>query len=298
VAGVVAPQIRFEVWLPPPNGAGAWNGKLNGVGNGGLAGTISYGAMMQSLARGYATASTDTGHSNQPGNEGWPLGHPEPLVDFAPRSIHMTALAARGIVEAYYGRGLARSYFTGCSLWRRPGALRSAEIPGRLRWHRRRRARELPHPHVAWRAVSGLGVAPDAGPPHPGREVPLIERAAFAACDAIDGVQDGVLDDPRRCRFDPSTLLCKGADGADCLTAAHVDSVQRIYEGPKDPSSGKAFWPGYERTSEPLWPSHIFEPFSIPLSYFKYMALQDPGWDWRSFLARHEHRGAQQRQLL
>jgi feruloyl esterase len=199
VAGVVAPQIRFEVWLPPPAGAGAWNGKLNGVGNGGLAGTISYGAMVQSLARGYATASTDTGHSNQPGNEGWPLGHPELLVDFASRSIHMTALAAKGVAEAYYGRGPGRSYFTGCSCG---GGQALSE------------AQRYPADYDG--IVAG---APANFPTHmwPGELYPawvthrtpahlileeklaLIEKAALAACDAMDGVADRVLDDPRRC---------------------------------------------------------------------------------------------------
>ena len=100
VAGVIEPAIKFEVWLPAATGGKRWNGKYNGVGNGGLAGSISYGAMIQALMRGYATASTDTGHTNQPGNEAWPLGHPELIVDFASRGIHLTARAAKGVMRA------------------------------------------------------------------------------------------------------------------------------------------------------------------------------------------------------
>jgi feruloyl esterase len=283
VAGVAAPQIRFEVWLPPPTGAGAWNGKLNGVGNAGLAGTISYGAMMQSLARGYATASTDTGHSSEPGNEGWALGHPELLVDFASRSIHVTALAAKGVVAAYYGRRPGHSYFTGCSCGGGQALSEAQRYPADYDGIVAGAPANFPT-HM-WPGELYPAWVTHRTPAHliPEEKLPVIEKAALAACDAMDGVADGVLDDPRRCSFDPRTLLCKGEDRPDCLTAAQVDSVQRIYEGPRDPSSGKAFWPGYERTSEPGWPGHIFEPFGIPLSYFKYMALGDPGWDWRSF---------------
>jgi len=282
VAGVVAPQIRFEVWLPPQTGGGRWNRKFNGVGNGGLAGFINYAAMMQSLARGYATASTDAGHVAEPGNEAWPLGHPELLVDFASRSIHMTARVAKAVILAYYGRSTERSYFTGCS----GGGGQALSEAQR-------------HPADYDGIVAG---APANFPTHmwPGELYPawvthrtpaslisqeklsLVQGAVLAACDATDGIEDGVLADPRRCQFKPSTLRCQGPDGPDCLTAAQVESFERIYGGLKDPSSGELFWPGYEMSSEPGWTGHILEPFGIPLSYFKYMALQDSGWDWRS----------------
>lgn len=283
VVGVVAPEINFEVWLPQTTGNRSWNGKFNGVGNGGLAGSISYGAMMQSLRRGYATASTDTGHVDKPGSDAWPLGHPELLVDFASSSIHMTARAAKGIIKAYYGQTPRYSYFTGCSCGggqalseaqRYPAdydgivAGAPANFPTHM-W-----PGELYPAWVTHRSPADL---------IPREKLSLINGAALAACDALDGVRDGILADPRRCDFDPSTLLCPGADGPNCLTAAQVDSVKRIYAGLKDPSSGKLFWPGYEVSSELGWIGHIFEPFNIPLSYFKYMALQNPNWDWRSF---------------
>jgi feruloyl esterase len=117
----------------------------------------------------------------------------------------------------------------------------------------------------------------------PREKLPLVTTAALAACDAKDGVKDGVLDDPRQCQFDPATLVCKGADGPDCLTAAQVDSVKKIYEGLKDPVSGTQFWPGFEISSELGWPGHILDAGGPPLSYFKYMVLRDPKWDWKTF---------------
>ncbi len=283
VVGMVEPQIAFEVWLPPPTGAGSWNGKFNGVGNGGLAGSISYPAMIQSLARGYATASTDTGHRDRPGNDDWALGHPELLVDFASRAIHVTAVTAKAAIEAYYGRGPKRSYFTGCSggggqalseAQRYPAdydgivAGAPANFPTHM-W-----PGELYPAWVTHRAPASL---------IPREKLAVVHDAVLAACDTIDGTEDGLLTDPRHCDFSPSALRCEGPDGPDCLTAGEVESFQRIYAGLEDPTSREAFWPGYEMSSEPGWPGHIFEPFGIPLSYFRYMALEDPEWDWRSF---------------
>jgi feruloyl esterase len=283
VAGVVAPQIRFEVWLPPPTGALGWNGKLNGVGNGGLAGSISYGAMIQALARGYATASTDTGHTDETDHEAWALGHPELLVDFASRSIHATATAAKGIIRAYYGRAPQRSYFTGCSGGGGQALSEAQRYPADYDGIVAGAPANFPT-HM-WPGELYPAWVTHRSPAHlvPEAKLSLVNDAVLAACDATDGVEDHVLDDPRRCGFDPSTLLCKLADAADCLTAEQVDSVKRIYDGPKDPSSGKLFWPGFEKSSEPGWTGHVSEPFGIPLSYFKYMALQDPGWDWKRF---------------
>jgi len=103
----------------------------------------------------------------------------------------------------------------------------------------------------------------------------------------LDGIKDGVLDDPRKCHFDPAKLQCPDTDGPDCLTAAQADSVRKIYEGLKDPSTGKLFWYGYEMSSETLLPGHVNNPFGTPLNYYRYMALQNPDWDWKSFSFAH-----------
>src|SRR5579871_920714 len=108
VAGIVKPEVNFEVWLPTN-----WNHKFLAVGNGGLAGTISYAAMVIPLERGYATASTDTGHSAR--DEEWALGHMERVIDFAHRAVHVMTQAGKGVVQAYYGAVPAHSYFQGCS---------------------------------------------------------------------------------------------------------------------------------------------------------------------------------------
>ncbi len=283
VIGVVEPAINFEVWLPTTTGAKPWNGKFNGVGNGGLAGFINYSAMAQAMMRGYATASTDTGHTNAPANEAWPLGHPELLVDFASRGIHMTARTAKGVIRAYYNEAPRYSYFTGCSggggqalseAQRYPAdydgivAGAPANFPTQM-W-----PGELYAAWVTHRAPENL---------IPNEKLPMIVKAALAACDELDGLKDGLIGDTRRCTFDPVVLQCKDADGSDCLTAGQVDSVRKIYEGLKDPTTGKLFWAGFEPSSEMGWPGHIQNPFIVPLSYFKYIAFQNPTWDWKTF---------------
>jgi feruloyl esterase len=283
VVGVVQPSSNFEVWLPSASGDKKWNGKFNGVGNGGMAGFISYEGMVGALARGYATASTDTGHIDKPGNDAWALGHPELMVDFASRAIHMTARAAKAIIQAYYKQEPRHSYFTGCSggggqalseAQRYPADYNGIVVGAPANFPTHLWPGEL---YAAW--VTHRDVASFI----PNEKLPLITKAVLEACDSLDAVKDGVLDDPRSCNFDPAKIQCSGADGPNCLTPAQADSVRKIYEGLKDPSTGKPFWYGYEMSSETSWPGHINNPFNTPISYYRYMALQNPDWDWKNF---------------
>jgi feruloyl esterase len=117
----------------------------------------------------------------------------------------------------------------------------------------------------------------------PTEKLKLIADGALAACDANDGVEDGVIDDPTQCKFDPATLQCTAADAPDCLTAEQVDSVKKVYAGLMDPTTGEQFWSGFEPGSELGWPGHIGEPFVIPQGYFKGMVFENAKWDWKTF---------------
>jgi feruloyl esterase len=283
VVGVIEPAIKFEVWLPPVAGDKKWNGKFNGVGNGGLAGFIAYPAMAQAMLRGYATASTDTGHSNAPGNEAWALNHPELMVDFASRGIHLTARAAKSVIRAYYNQSPRYSYFTGCSGGGGQALSEAQRYPAD--YDGIVAGAPANHPTRMWPGELYAAYVTHRAPENliPNEKLPMIARAALAACDAQDGLKDGLIADPRRCAFDPVALQCKGADAADCLTTGQVDSVRKIYEGLKDPVTGKLFWWGYEPSSEEGWPGHIQNPFGVPIGYFKYMAFNNPAWDWKTF---------------
>jgi feruloyl esterase len=111
----------------------------------------------------------------------------------------------------------------------------------------------------------------------------VLKRAVLAACDELDAVKDGLIQDPRECRFDPATLQCEGAEGAECLTPAQVETVRATYGGLKDPTSGRSFWPGYEPGTELAWAFRLGRAGGPPNAYFKYFAMADQNWDWRTF---------------
>src|SRR6185369_8987399 len=126
VAGVTKPAVHFEVWLPLTD----WNGKFQGVGNGANAGSISYPAMAAAIRRGYATASTDTGHTTTNARDGqWAVGHPELLVDFGYRAIHVTAENGKRIVQTFYSQPASHSYFNACSTGGRQALMEAQRYP-------------------------------------------------------------------------------------------------------------------------------------------------------------------------
>ena len=287
VAGVIAPtsqsDIRFEVWLPLEK----WNGKFAGVGNGGWAGVISYGPLADQLRRGYATASTNTGHEAAPGVNAarFAFEKPEQLVDFAWRSQHETAVTAKALVGAFYARPPARSYFIGCSSGGYQGLMEaqrfSADYDGIV----------AGMPANNWtRLMAGdfdgvLAVLKNPASNLPLPALGLLHRTALSSCDRVDGVADGVMEDPRRCRFDPAVLTCKpDQEPGTCLTPAQVDAARRVYGGLKDPTTGAQLYPGLAPGSEPFWPHRDpASPFPIPISHYKWLVFGDPNWDWRSF---------------
>ena len=287
VAGVIAPttesQILFEVWMPLEK----WNGKFAGVGNGGWAGVISYGALGDQLRRGYAAASTNTGHEAAPGLDmaRFAFEKPDRLIDFAYRSHHETVRRAKTLTEAFYGKPAERSYFIGCSSGGYEGLMEAQRFPSDYD------GIVAGAPANNWtRLMAGdfdgvLAVLKDPASHLPLSALGLLHRGALAACDGADGVTDGVLDDPRRCTFDPAKLACAdNQPSSTCLTRAQVDSARRVYGGLKDPRTGAQLYPGLAPGSEPYWPHRdAANPFAIPVSHYKWLVAGDPNWDWKTF---------------
>jgi feruloyl esterase len=287
VAGVIAPtsesRILFEVWMPLEN----WNGKFAGVGNGGWAGTISFGPLGDQLRRGYATASTNTGHEAAPGVNAARFAYekPEQLVDFAYRSQHETAVRAKALVEALYGKPAERSYFIGCSSGGYQGLMEAQRFPADYD------GIVAGAPANNWtRLMAGdfhgiLSVLKNPSSNLPPSSLGLLYRGVLAACDSADGVVDGVLDDPRRCQFDPARLICADdQSSATCLTKPQVEAARRIYRGLKDPTTGVQLYPGLVPGSEPFWPHRDpTNPFPIPIAHYKWLVFANPNWDWRTF---------------
>lgn len=292
VAATSDPAVEFEVWLP----ADTWNGKFHTAGNGGMAGVVSYGAMAGALNRGYATSSTDTGHVR--GSDGfdasWALGRPDLIEDFGHRALHLTAVHGKAITEAFYGAAPEHAYYVGCSKGGQQGLMEAQRYPEDFDglvvgnpahdWTRFYAGAHL------WYALATLD-DPDSYIP-PAKAV-LLGRAVTAACDAIDGIEDGVLDDPRACDFDPAELTCgAGDDEAACFTPKQVQAVKDIWRGPTN-AAGAVIYPGLVPGGEDDpggWPRWVTgpEPFRSTHylaadNFMKYMVFSDPDWRFRSW---------------
>jgi feruloyl esterase len=271
-------DIRIEVWLP----ASGWNGKFEAVGNGGWAGTISYPAMAEALRRGYATTSTDTGHTGANGT--FALGHPEKFVDFAYRSEHEMTVQAKAIVAAFYGNPPRYSYWNGCSTGGRQGLSEAQRFPddydGII-------AGASANPRTflnSWQiSIAQAALIHPASFISPAK-YPIIHQAVLAACDALDGVKDGLINDPTQCRFDPKALECTGADDSSCFSTGQVEAARRIMS-PLRSKNGAEIFPGFEPGTELAWAGLVGgpEPVATALDQFRYVVFKDAGWDWRTF---------------
>jgi hypothetical protein len=305
VRGTIWPEAKFAVKLPT-----VWNYRFYMAGNGGLAGTISLGPMDSGLRKGFATASTNTGHDAEKeplASFAWP-GPNNPnakrkVIDFAYQAVHETAVLAKKIIKTYYGEAPRFSYWVGCSQGGRQGLMEAQRFPkdfhglvvgapvlnlaGTL----------MRHVWNAQTAQAGPGaIAVD--------KLPLLAKAVYAKCDGIDGLEDGLIGDPRQCKFDPAADLPKcpaDADNPNCFTTAQVKSLGRMYDGVRT-SAGELLFPGQPFGAEAWsqtgpaggtprsgWDGNIVgnsSGFSLAESYMRFMALDPPAgpaWDYRTF---------------
>jgi feruloyl esterase len=262
-------DIKAEVWMP----LAGWNGKLQVVGNGGFAGTISYAAMANALTAGYAAASTDTGHTGPSSNT---FANEDALIDFAHRAIHETAVAAKAAVAGFLGTAPKLSYFSGCSTGGRQAVTAAQRYPDDFDAI----VAGAPASHTSTQAFGQIWfhqVLADPASALPREKLALLHDAVLNACDQLDGAKDGVLENPLACTFDPNVLACtEGSDTASCLTPAQVEGVRRIYAGPSNPRTGRHVFAGLERGSELGWNP---VPVGYAVDYFKYIVFKDATWD-------------------
>ena len=193
-----------------------------------ICGAISQGELAAAVTAGYAAASTDTGHHASGTDASWALGHPQKSIDFGWRAIHETAEKGKAVVAAFYGEAPRHSYFNSCSNGGRQALMEAQRFPADYdgivagapanAWT-----------HLMTRALWDVqALMNDPAAYIPATKIPAIESAALAACDAIDGVKDGVIDDPTRCKFDLAVLVCKGEESDACLTAPQVEALGKI----------------------------------------------------------------------
>ena len=286
-------DIRFELWLPAN-----WNGRFLGAGNGGFAGSIDYRELAAYLQRGFATAGSDAGHKGGAEDASWSLHHPEKIKDFGWRAVHLTAERSKALIQVYYAKPAAKSYFDACSDGGREALMEAQRFPadydGILAG--------APANNWSHLLASGVDIAQrtlkDPGAYIPAAKLPAIERASLAACDApaaagsdpsTDNLKDGIVSDPAHCHFDPSVLLCKGPnsgqDSNDCLTQPQINSLNAYYSGGKD-SHGNSIFPGYVPGDEEGWKDWIVGPgpgagagSHYVQSYFRNMITGNVSWD-------------------
>ena len=282
VALTVSPQIRIEVWLPKE----AWNGRYRGEGGGGYAGQVSYGGLAEGIRLGYATASTDTGHPASAGGSFalMPDGRlNEQLIgDFAERSLRELAIKAKAVIKAYYGDGPKYSYWNGCSTGGRQGLMAAQRFPEEYD------GLVIGAPAINWDRFIPAELFPQivinktVGSPISNDKLSMATKAAVAACDARDGVTDGLINDPRKCSYDPKVLVCKAGDtSGNCLTTAEADAIRKIWNGPTT-ASGQRLWFGLE-PGTPLTALAGGMPFPIATAHAQYWVQQDPKFDWRTW---------------
>ncbi|HUO68588.1 MAG TPA: tannase/feruloyl esterase family alpha/beta hydrolase, partial [Gammaproteobacteria bacterium] len=251
VSGIIDPEVAFEVNLPA-----GWNGRFYMIGNGGLAGEAPEDPNRaaqrgQALEHGFVMASTNTGHDARKGPPGtFVLNNPQGAIDYAYRAVHVTATTAKEIANRYYGKPVEHAYWNSCSNGGRQGLLEAQRYPTDF---------DGIVANAPWvdqtgftigaiwneRAITEAPISPE--------KIALVAQHVMAKCDEVDGLKDGLIDDPRQCKFEVAKEVpsCKaGSNGNLCLTASQAAAIQKVYDGPK--SGGKPIFPGYMLGSEAL----------------------------------------------
>lgn len=268
-------DIGFEIWLPE-NG---WNGNFLQSGNGGAGGSILYFTMVEPLARGYAVAHTDTGHSGGGGDFSWAEGNPEQMTDFQNRAAHELTRAGKAITTVRYDRAPEKSFFQGCSTGGRQALTEAQWFPADYD------AIIAGAPAGNWTPFMALSTIIERSLTSgalPVTKLATLKEGAIAACDGDDGVLDRVISEPGRCKFDPRSLECGPEPSEGCLTPTEVAAARRIYAGIVT-QDGEVLTPGTGPASEPAWAAYTAPGFGLGSSWFRHVVHGDPDWDIASF---------------
>jgi hypothetical protein len=305
VSGVLKPEIAFEVSLPAK-----WNGRFYMIGNGGHAGENldDPGRAAQrngAMSLGFAFAQTNTGHDSrkEPGGT-FVMSNPQKAIDYAYRAVHLTATTAKSITAEYYARPVSRSYWNSCSNGGRQGLIEAQRYPEDF---------DGLVINAPWVSQTGFTIgalwnqkAMSAAPLTAGKLNALAGKV-LEKCDAVDGLKDGLIDDPRRCDFDATKDMPScgaGTNGGECLTAAEADAVNKVYRGPHT-SKGKSIFPGFMPSSEApsagiggapansAWMNFIVPAtadgraadFNLAENTMRYLVFTPPkpDWDYKTF---------------
>jgi feruloyl esterase len=264
-------DVKVEVWMP----TGGWNGEFRPAASGYGGGRIGYGGMAEMLREGWATGNTNRGHD---------VGGPWKAADMASLPYHLMVSRGKQLIDAYYGKGPSLTVMNECGNGGSRDALQlvqdfpedidAAAAVGFV-------YDSTHHGIGQWWVYQATHKTPESYIPP--AKYPIIHRAALNACDAKDGVTDGVIEDPPRCKYDPAVLLCKAGDGPDCLTAPQVEAVRTIYSPAVHARTGRYLFapmpPGGELGWEPMAGPR---PYQFVVPFYRNMVFRDPEWDYRT----------------
>jgi feruloyl esterase len=248
VTGVITPEVAFEVNLPD-----RWNRRFYMTGNGGLAGdaldTPTNLDRTSALTNGFVMARTNTGHDARKEPSGsFVLSNPQKAIDYAYRAVHVTAETAKKVATSYYDQPISFSYWNSCSNGGRQGLLEAQRYPDEF---------DGVVANAPWVDQTGFAIGAIwnqkalTEAPVPVAKMNMVAEKVMTKCDAVDGLKDGLIDDPRKCSFSPArdVPVCReGTDTLDCLTPAQASALSKIYGGPT--SRGKSLFPGFMPGSE------------------------------------------------
>jgi feruloyl esterase len=285
VQGYVSPQVGFELRLPLTN----WNGKFMEVGCGGFCGDMNFIFLCNNpLRKGYACIVTDMGHKSTGLDGKWAYDNLQAQVDYGFRATHVAVLAGKAITEHYYGKPPFKSYYLGCSCGGRQGLVEAQQFP----W-------DFDGIIVGAPAINFSGVFmdlhwktravtdKDGNPLFSAADIELVHSAAIAKCDRDDGVRDGLIGDPRTCKFDPSDLACRGGARTGCLSPEQVAAMKKFYSGPVTSKGERTFlgggMPGSEASDTMGINGYQNEFVNFSKEFFQYMGFMPaPGPSWKS----------------
>jgi feruloyl esterase len=299
VRGVIWPEAKFAIKLPAN-----WNNRFYMVGGGGFAGQLSLGPMNVGLQKGYATATTDTGHDAAKE----PLGSfaerradnpnaDRKKLDYAYLAVHNTAALARKIISVYYGEAPKYSYWVGCSTGGRQGLMEAQRYPEDFDGYLIG-APVLKISHEGLRGIWNAQAVSIGAGAVANDKLPLLADAVYKKCDDVDGLKDGLITDPRRCAFDPLKDLprcANEAEGKDCFTQAQVEGLKKVYGGVRN-SKGALLYPGQPLGAEIVangrsgWMGSIAGDGGLGLvfgeSTMRFLAFEPQrgkNWSWKQF---------------
>ncbi|MBV8393957.1 MAG: tannase/feruloyl esterase family alpha/beta hydrolase [Alphaproteobacteria bacterium] len=289
-------KIGFEIWLP----LGGWTGRLQAIGNGAYDDRIYYAQMAQRVQAGDVVVATDTGHKG--GELSFGVGHPEAIIDWGSgRAVHESTVAAKAVAQALFGNAPRYAYFAGCSTGGHQALAAAQRYPndydGIIAGDPGNDRTNL-NLTFLWHFLKNHAKGDNSTPILTPAKLKMVRAATVAACDGLDGVKDGVINDPRQCKFDVASLACQpGQDEAQCLTPSQVDAMKAMYAGPTDVRTGKPlyapFLPGSEGSIAtpddryPGWSAYWAntrkpeEPQRV--DSIRLWVYNDPSWNWWSF---------------